>query len=106
MGDACQGWFVWKFRNGFPFRASIAAMRRYRRNRKPGRRPASAYSGHNEREVRILAEATGRYSSEGTVYGINREVPHDGSLNFEEASFIRLRDLPSPALYSNTMRHR
>jgi hypothetical protein len=25
MGDACQGWFVWKFHHGFPFRASTAA---------------------------------------------------------------------------------
>jgi hypothetical protein len=36
--------------------------------------------------------------ADGTVYGIRREVPHDGSLSFEEASFIWLRDLTSPAL--------
>lgn len=53
-----------------------------------------------------LSTPNGRVAPKGTVYGIKREVPHDGSLSFEEASFIRLRDLPSPALWSKKMRHR
>jgi len=53
-----------------------------------------------------LVTPNGRVAPKARFYGIRREVPHDGSLSFEEASFIRLRYLPSPALWSNTMRHR
>ena len=44
----------------------------------------------------------GHVAPKGTVYGIRREVPHHGSLSLEEASFVWLRDLSSPAL----LRHR
>jgi hypothetical protein len=48
----------------------------------------------------------GRVTLNGTVCGIKHEMPHDGSLRFKDASFIRLRDVASPALWSNTMRYR